>query len=82
MAKKNDSKNKSRKSCPITAAKLQDHVDYKNVALLQNFITERGKILGRRTTGVTRVMQNRLSLAIKRARFLALMPIVSSKSDR
>ena len=81
MAKKTDSKNKSRKPCPVSAAKLMDQIDYKNTQLLHNFVTERGKILARRTTGAKRVVQNRLTLAIKRARFLALMPIVSS-NDR
>lgn len=77
MARKNESKSKSRKSCPIASNKLEKQIDYKNVALLQNFVTERGKILARRTTGVQREFQRKLAIAIKRARFLALMPFVN-----
>jgi small subunit ribosomal protein S18 len=52
-------------------------VDYKNVELLRRFITERGKILGRRSTGACAKHQRRLALAIKRARIMALLPFVT-----
>jgi len=51
--------------------------DYKNVADLEKFTTDRGRIIGRNRTGVCQKHQRRLGRAIKRARFLALMPFVS-----
>ena len=64
-----------RKTCPFEG---QDAVcvDYKDVKLLQKFVTERGKIIPSRITAVSRKRQRELSQAIKRARFLALMPYV------
>lgn len=52
-------------------------VDYKNVDLLSQFITERGKILPRRITGVSHRQQRMLNVAIKRARHIALLPYVA-----
>lgn len=49
-------------------------VDYKNVSLLQKFITDRGKIQNRRLTGVSAKDQRQLAQAIRQARFLALLP--------
>jgi small subunit ribosomal protein S18 len=49
-------------------------IDYKNVALLKQFITDRGKILPRRVTGATAKQQRKLTIAIKRARAIALLP--------
>lgn len=51
-------------------------VDYKNVALLKKYVSERGKILPRRVTGTCARHQRALTTAIKRARHLALMPYV------
>jgi len=51
--------------------------DYKNINQLTQFITSRKKILGRSKTGLCRKHQKRLTLAIKRARFLALLPFVA-----
>jgi len=48
--------------------------DYKNTETLENYVTERGKILPRRTTGLSRNQQKKLENAIKRARMLALLP--------
>jgi len=48
-------------------------IDYKNVALLQKYLNDRGKIVPRRISGVTAKKQRQLSLAIKRARFLGLL---------
>ncbi len=48
--------------------------DYKNVKLLRQFITERGKIIGRSRSGITAKQQRSLTKAIKRARILALLP--------
>jgi small subunit ribosomal protein S18 len=55
-----------------------DKIDYKNVALLQRFITERGKIRSRRVTGLSRRDQSRMALAVKRSRELGLLPYVDS----
>jgi small subunit ribosomal protein S18 len=54
-----------------------DTVDYKDVALLKRFLTERGKILPRRQTGNTAKQQRMVSRAIKRAREMALIPFVA-----
>jgi small subunit ribosomal protein S18 len=59
---------------------LNQKIDYKNVDLLQLFVTEQGKILPRRATGVTVQQQRKLAKAIKRARILSLFPFVASNS--
>ena len=51
-------------------------IDYKDVATLKKFISERGKILPRRITGTCAKQQRELTVAIKRARHIALMPYV------
>ncbi|CDF27601.1 30S ribosomal protein S18 [Dialister pneumosintes] len=51
-----------------------ENLDYKDVATLRNFISERGKILPRRVTGVSAKYQRKINLAIKRARAIALLP--------
>jgi len=61
-----------KRECEFT--KLGIIPDYKDVKRLQKYITAQGKILPRRRTGVTAKMQRRLSIAIKRARHLALLP--------
>ena len=55
-----------------------DRIDYKNVALLQRFITERGKIRSRRVTGLSRRDQTRMARAVKRSRELGLLPYVTA----
>ena len=62
-----------QKSCPFTGANAPK-IDYKDVKLLQRFISERGKIVPSRITAVSAKKQRRLATAIKRARFLALVP--------
>ena len=64
---------KRRKFCRFTAEKIQE-VDYKQVDLLKDFITENGKIIPARTTGTKAHYQRQLAVAVKRARFLALLP--------
>ncbi|XFA74403.1 30S ribosomal protein S18 [Thermosynechococcaceae cyanobacterium Okahandja] len=54
-----------------------DPIDYKDVDLLRRFITERGKILPRRVTGLTAKQQRQLAVAIKRARVMALLPFLN-----
>nr|YP_009496518.1 ribosomal protein S18 [Actinocyclus subtilis]AWT39231.1 ribosomal protein S18 [Actinocyclus subtilis] len=53
-------------------------IDYKNIDLLKLFITEQGKILPRRATGVTAQQQRKIAKAIKRARILSLIPFIGS----
>ena len=64
-----------RKSCPFTGANAPK-IDYKDVRLLQRYISERGKIVPSRITAVSQKKQRLLAQAIKRARFLALLPYV------
>ncbi|MDR1515737.1 MAG: 30S ribosomal protein S18 [Synergistaceae bacterium] len=54
-----------------------DHVDYKESEKLRRYITDRGKIIPRRVTGTCAKHQRQLTRAIKRARFLALLPFTS-----
>jgi len=60
-----------------TAIKLEDIADYKDPARLRRFLTERGKILPRRITGLSAKQQRYVALAIKRARHLALLPYIN-----
>ena len=69
---------KKRKQCPFTAAGVK-HIDYKDIDTLARFITERGKILPRRITGVSFHHQRMLCNAIKRARHMALLPFVGEE---
>lgn len=71
-----DFRSKKRKRCPFTAAGVK-HIDYKDIHTLSTFITERGKILPRRITGVSAYHQKHLTNAIKRARHMALLPFVA-----
>lgn len=71
MAKKN------QKASPIS---LNQKIDYKDIDLLTLFVTDQGKILPRRATGVTVQQQRKISKAIKRARVLSLFPFVTANS--
>ena len=62
-----------RKSCPFSGPNAPK-IDYKDVKLLQRFVSERGKIVPSRITAVSAKKQRELSQAIKRARFLGLLP--------
>ena len=64
---------KRRKFCRFTAEKIQE-VDYKQVDLLKDFICENGEIIPARITGTKAHYQRQLATAVKRARFLALLP--------
>ena len=64
-----------RKTCPFTGANAPK-IDYKDVKLLQRYISERGKIVPSRITAVSAAKQRELAAAIKRARFLGLLPYV------
>jgi small subunit ribosomal protein S18 len=62
-----------RKSCPFSGTDAQA-IDYKDIKLLQRYISERGKIVPSRITAVSNKKQREMATAIKRARFLALLP--------
>ena len=64
-----------RKSCPFTGANAPK-IDYKDTRLLSRYISERGKIVPSRITAVSAPKQRELAQAIKRARFLGLLPYV------
>ena len=61
----------------LSPLKTTDILDYKDVELLSKFLTEQGKILPRRVTGLTTKQQTKLTKAVKRARILALLPFVN-----
>ena len=67
---------KRRKVCSFCVDKVE-HIDYKDAAKLRRFVSERSKILPRRTTGTCAAHQRQLTVAIKRARHVALLPYVS-----
>jgi small subunit ribosomal protein S18 len=64
---------RQKKSCPITEAGIR-YVDYKDERFLARFITDNGKILPSRLSGVDARHQRQLAIAIKKARYLALLP--------
>ena len=78
FAKGKDGKNpnrglfRRRKFCRFTAEKIKE-VDYKDIAILKDFINENGKIIPARITGTKARYQRQLSVAVNRARFLALI---------
>ena len=62
-----------KKFCKFTADGVEQ-IDYKDLATLKNYITETGKIVPSRITGTKSFYQRQLATAVKRARFLALLP--------
>ena len=66
---------RQKKGDPIAELRIRI-VDYKDDKLLSRFLTERGKILPRRLSGVSARHQRQLAVAIKRARYLALLPYI------
>ncbi len=66
-----------RRSSKLSAEKI-DYIDYKDVKLLQSFLTENGKILPARLSGVSALQQRKIAEAIKRARTIALLPYVQA----
>jgi small subunit ribosomal protein S18 len=62
-----------KKFCRFTAEGVK-YIDYKDLATLKGYVTETGKIVPRRITGTKSFYQRQLAVAIKRARFLALLP--------
>lgn len=69
-----------RKSCFFCKAKI-DEIDYKNVAELRRYISEKGKIRSRRISGACRRHQRQVAVAVKRAREMALLPYVAEGRD-
>lgn len=65
-----------RRNCYFCREKV-DEVDYKNVAQLRRYISEKGKIRSRRITGACRRHQRQVAAAVKRAREMALLPYVA-----
>lgn len=76
MAPPDFPRTRRRKSCPFTLSGVKT-VDYKDIDTLTKFITERGKILPRRITGASQHFQRLLAAAIKRARYIGLLPFVA-----
>lgn len=66
-----------KKKEPFIVLNENQRIDYKDIDLLKLFITEQGKILPRRATGITIQQQRQISKAIKRARILSLLPFVA-----
>ena len=66
-----------RRKVDFIAANHIDYIDYKDVDLLKRFISERGKILPRRVTGTSAKNQRKLTVAIKRARVMGLLPFAA-----
>lgn len=72
----NRGKRSRRKVCAFCVDKVSE-IDYKDVAKLRRYLSERGKIVPRRVTGTCACHQRQLTTAIKRARHIALLPYVS-----
>ena len=76
VAVKPRAKKSKRKVCAFCTEKCE-YIDYKDVAKLKKYIAESGKIVARRQTGLCAKHQRELTLAIKRARIMALLPFVA-----
>jgi small subunit ribosomal protein S18 len=63
----------------VSPVSPSEAIDYKDTDMLKKFITERGKILPRRITGLTSKQQRALTVSIKRARIVALLPFVNKE---
>jgi small subunit ribosomal protein S18 len=76
MAKDRESKSLKKKYCKLCFEKV-GYVDYKDEKRLGRFITDRGKIVPRRVSGTCSRHQKQITIAVKRARILALLPFAS-----
>jgi small subunit ribosomal protein S18 len=63
----------------VSPIKPGEPIDYKDIDLLRRFITERGKVLPRRITGLTAKQQRQVTVSIKRARIVALLPFINKE---
>ncbi|MCK5374061.1 MAG: 30S ribosomal protein S18 [Alphaproteobacteria bacterium] len=70
-----------KKTCPFTGPNAPE-IDWKNVRLLGRYISERGKIIPSRITAVSQKKQRELATAIKRARYMGLLPYVQHDTDQ
>ena len=68
---------RARKKVCAFCVDIAEHIDYKDVAKLRRYLSERAKIVPRRVTGTCARHQREMTIAIKRARHLALLPYVS-----
>lgn len=68
-------KREKRSTCRFTRARVE-HIDYKDVQTLQKMVSQQGKMYGRKRTGSQAHFQRKLKVAVKRARFLALLPYI------
>ena len=86
-SKKDDKRNPNRglfrrkKFCRFTAEKVKE-IDYKDIGVLKDFVNENGKIIPARITGTKAKYQRQLDVAIKRARFLALLHYTDLHANR
>jgi len=64
----------------VSPLKPNEPIDYKDVELLSKFLTEQGKLLPRRLTGLTTKQQTQITNAVKKARILSLLPFVNRES--
>ncbi len=78
VRKKRRPRQRKKKRCPFTTAGIK-HIDYKDVETIKRFTTDKGKILPKRITGVSAHYQRHLANAIKRARYMALLPFAASE---
>ena len=76
MAERPTGNRRRRKVCSFCVDKVEN-IDYKDIARLRRYMSERAKILPRRVTGTCAAHQRELTVAIKRARHLALLPYTS-----
>ncbi len=65
-----------KKQCYFTQNNIK-HVDYKDTELLKKFLGPQGNLLGKKKTGVASKYQRQLALAVKRARFMGLLPYIA-----
>ncbi|MCX6613841.1 MAG: 30S ribosomal protein S18 [Acidobacteria bacterium] len=70
-----------KKVCRFSVEKI-DYIDYKDINLLRQYVSERGKIVPRRLTGTSTQFQRRLAVAIKRARNIALLPFATREGEK
>lgn len=78
MKKKTIQKQRSRRRLP--PIKSGEKIDYKNLDLLRRFLSEQGKILSKRVNRLTSKQQRTMTIAIKRARILALIPFLNNEN--
>jgi len=72
---------KRRRVCPLKDVPIED-INYKKLKLLNKYVTERGKIVSSRISGVSSKKQRKLAQAIKRARMMALMSFIEKKEEK